>query len=37
MTVPQATIEFEVQDVAAAAQELEQKGYELIHPTKTEP
>src|SRR3954447_22522108 len=31
--VPQATIEFEVQDVAAAAQELEQQGYELIHPT----
>jgi catechol 2,3-dioxygenase-like lactoylglutathione lyase family enzyme len=37
MTVPQATIEFEVLDVAAAAQELERKGYEHIHPTKTEP
>ena len=35
--VPQATIEFEVQDVAAAAQELQQRGYELIHPAKTEP
>jgi len=35
--VPQATIEFEVEDVASAAQELEQQGYELIHATKTEP
>jgi catechol 2,3-dioxygenase-like lactoylglutathione lyase family enzyme len=34
---PQATIEFEVQDVAVAAQELEQKGYTLIHSAKTEP
>jgi catechol 2,3-dioxygenase-like lactoylglutathione lyase family enzyme len=35
--VPQATIEFEVQDVARAADELEEKGYALIHPAKTEP
>jgi catechol 2,3-dioxygenase-like lactoylglutathione lyase family enzyme len=35
--VPQATIEFEVRDVSAAADELERKGYALIHPTKTEP
>jgi len=35
--IPQATIEFEVRDVASAAQELEQKGYELLHPPKTEP
>ena len=37
MPVPQATIEFEVRDVASAAQELEQKGYKLLHPPKTEP
>jgi catechol 2,3-dioxygenase-like lactoylglutathione lyase family enzyme len=35
--VPQATIEFEVRDVAAAANELEQNGYVLIHSAKTEP
>jgi len=35
--VPQATIEFEVRDVASAARELEETGYTLIHPTKTEP
>ena len=35
--IPQATIEFEVRDVASAAQELEQKGYELLHAPKTEP
>jgi catechol 2,3-dioxygenase-like lactoylglutathione lyase family enzyme len=35
--VPQATIEFEVRDVASAANELEDKGYVLIHPAKTEP
>ena len=34
---PQATIEFEVSDVAAAAQELEQRGYRLIHGARTEP
>jgi catechol 2,3-dioxygenase-like lactoylglutathione lyase family enzyme len=35
--VPQATIEFEVRDVAAAADELERDGYVLVHPAKTEP
>ena len=35
--VPQASIEFEVDDVPAAAQELEARGYTLLHPTKTEP
>ena len=35
--VPQASIEFEVDDVQAAAQELEARGYTLLHPTKTEP
>jgi catechol 2,3-dioxygenase-like lactoylglutathione lyase family enzyme len=35
--VPQATIEFEVRDVASAAEELEHKGYTLIHSAKTEP
>lgn len=37
VAVPQATIEFEVPDVAAAARELEQKGYTLVHSAKTEP
>lgn len=35
--VPQASIEFEVADVAAAAEELEAKGYRLIHEARTEP
>ena len=35
--VPQASIEFEVADVAAAAGELEEKGYQLIHGPRTEP
>ncbi|MFN8053538.1 MAG: hypothetical protein U0Q22_19020 [Acidimicrobiales bacterium] len=35
--VPQATIEFEVRDVAAAAAELEASGHTLIHPPRTEP
>lgn len=35
--VPQASIEFEVPDVAAAAAELTAKGYRLIHETRTEP
>jgi catechol 2,3-dioxygenase-like lactoylglutathione lyase family enzyme len=35
--IPQATIEFKVRDVASAANELEQKGYVLIHAAKTEP
>ena len=37
MPVPQASIEFEVDDVAAAAAELEAKGYRLIHDARTEP
>ena len=37
VAVPQATIEFEVEDVEAAARELESQGYELVHGTKTEP
>jgi catechol 2,3-dioxygenase-like lactoylglutathione lyase family enzyme len=35
--VPQASIEFEVPDVAAAAAELKAKGYRLIHEARTEP
>ena len=35
--VPQASIEFEVDDVEAAAGELQGKGYTLLHPTRTEP
>ena len=35
--VPQASIEFEVPDVSAAAVELMTKGYQLIHETRTEP
>ena len=35
--VPQASIEFEVADVAAAADELKAKGYRLIHEARTEP
>jgi catechol 2,3-dioxygenase-like lactoylglutathione lyase family enzyme len=35
--VPQASIEFEVPDVAAAAAELGAKGYHLIHGSRTEP
>ena len=35
--VPQATIEFEVADVAAAADELEQAGHTLVHGARTEP
>ncbi len=37
LPVPQATIEFEVPDVEAAARELEAKGHRLVHPTRTEP
>jgi catechol 2,3-dioxygenase-like lactoylglutathione lyase family enzyme len=40
VTVPQASIEFEVADaqaVAAAAGELEEKGFELLHPAREEP
>ncbi|MDQ3900668.1 MAG: glyoxalase [Actinomycetota bacterium] len=35
--IPQASIEFEVDDVVAAAQELQEKGYQLLHPARTEP
>jgi catechol 2,3-dioxygenase-like lactoylglutathione lyase family enzyme len=38
--VPQISIEFDVADAAAvdaAAQELEQAGYELLHPPREEP
>ena len=35
--VPQASIEFEVADVAEAADELKAKGYRLIHEARTEP
>jgi catechol 2,3-dioxygenase-like lactoylglutathione lyase family enzyme len=35
--VPQASIEFEVADVAAAAAELKAKGCRLIHEARTEP
>ena len=35
--VPQASIEFEVPDVAVAAAELTAKGYRLIHDARTEP
>lgn len=35
--VPQATIEFEVEDVAAAAKELVDSGHRLLHDTRTEP
>ncbi len=34
--VPQASIEFEVADVAASASELTAKGYHLIHGARTE-
>lgn len=34
---PQASIEFEVADVAVAADELSDQGYRLIHHVRTEP
>jgi len=37
MPVPQASIEFEVPDVTAAAKELKAKGYRMIHDARTEP
>jgi len=37
LPVPQATIEFEVEDVDAASKELETRGFELLHPAKVEP
>jgi len=39
-TVPQASVEFEVESpeaVGEAAAELEQAGYELLHPARKEP
>ncbi|MCL4446507.1 MAG: glyoxalase [Actinobacteria bacterium] len=35
--IPQASIEFEVADVPAAANELKAAGYQLIHEARTEP
>lgn len=35
--VPQATIEFEVDDVEGAARELVDLGYQLVHAARTEP
>ena len=35
--VPQACIEFEVDDVESAATELIDRGYRLVHPARTEP
>ena len=35
--VPQATIEFEVDDVETAAQELVDSGYRLVHAARIEP
>ena len=35
--VPQASVEFEVDDVDAAVQELVDGGHVLLHPTRTEP
>ncbi len=37
LRTPQASIEFEVDDVPAAAAELQAAGYQLIHETRTEP
>lgn len=37
LPTPQASLEFEVPDVAAAAAELTAKGYRLIHGARTEP
>ena len=34
---PQASVEFEVDDVAEAAKELEERGYTLLHGARTEP
>ena len=34
---PQASVEFEVDDVADAAKELEERGYTLLHGARTEP
>jgi catechol 2,3-dioxygenase-like lactoylglutathione lyase family enzyme len=35
--VPQASLEFDVDDVPAAARELAERGYRLVHEPRTEP
>lgn len=35
--IPSASIEFDVEDVDAAAAELEAAGYSLLHPARVEP
>jgi hypothetical protein len=35
--VPQASVEFDVDDVATAVKDLREQGYELLHSTRTEP
>jgi len=35
--VPQAWLEFDVEDIAAATQELEERGYRVLVKTRTEP
>lgn len=35
--VPQASVEFDVDDVVAAATELQEQGYQLLHEPRTEP
>lgn len=35
--IPQANLEFEVDDVEAAAKELQAKGHTLLHAARTEP
>ena len=37
LPVPQASIEFEVEDVAEAARELASRGFRMIHGARTEP
>jgi catechol 2,3-dioxygenase-like lactoylglutathione lyase family enzyme len=40
LTVPQASVEFEVEDaaaVSAAGEELERAGFDLLHPARKEP
>ena len=40
LTVPQASVEFEVEDadaVAAGCEELKRAGFELLHPARQEP
>jgi catechol 2,3-dioxygenase-like lactoylglutathione lyase family enzyme len=40
LVIPQASVEFEVEDadsVAAAGEELETAGFELLHPARREP